>query len=203
MKKVVISFAIIIGIFYWLGQDTPITHTSAIPAVSWASMSAQDDPIQVNLSKETPFTLGEYTLKPLAEFNIAARVLGTESYRLDREADLAPWDFALGWGPMTKDNLLDTLTIRQSNRWYHWRTPKMITTADNINHHSANMHMIPANAQIKSELSDVDKDDFVQISGYLVQVRHPDGYYWRSSTSRTDTGQGACEVILVTGVRPI
>jgi len=203
MKKVFIAFAIIIGLFYWLGQENHTAIHSDIPNVTWESMSIQDDPIQTNLQDKPAFVFGEYTLKPLAEFNVAARVLGKERYRLDRESDLAPWDFALGWGPMTDDTLLDTLTINQSNRWYHWRTPKLITTAENISHHSANMHIIPANARVESNLSDVQKDDQIQISGYLVQVRHPDSFYWRSSMSRTDTGQGACEVILVTGVRSI
>jgi hypothetical protein len=203
MKKIIFSFAIIIGLFYWFGRDQPHQNSDFIPSVDWITMTEKDDPIQVNLKNKDPMKFGEYSITPLAEFNIAARVLGTEPYRMGREAELSPVDFALGWGPMTEDKLVDTLTIRQSNRWYYWRTSQFISSSDNISHHSANMHMIPANSSIESQLKTVDKGDHIQISGYLVQVRHPDGYYWRSSTSRTDTGQGACEVILVTGIRPI
>ena len=33
--------------------------------------------------------------------------------------------------------------------------------------------------------------------GYLVDVDHDSGWYWRSSMSRLDTGDGACELVYV------
>src|ERR1700694_3208187 len=42
-----------------------------------------------------------YRITPLQAFSIEARVLGAERYRFDREADIAPVDLALGWGPMS------------------------------------------------------------------------------------------------------
>ena len=40
----------------------------------------------------------------------------------------------------------------------------------------------------------------VRIDGWLVEVQADAGWRWRSSTSRTGTGGGACEVIYVCGL---
>ena len=34
-------------------------------------------------------------------------------------------------------------------------------------------------------------------SGYLIEARAPDGWRWRSSLTREDTGAGACELVWV------
>ena len=38
----------------------------------------------------------------------------------------------------------------------------------------------------------------VLLRDYLVEIRSADGRHWRSSTTREDTGGGACEVVWVT-----
>ena len=37
----------------------------------------------------------------------------------------------------------------------------------------------------------------VTIDGYLVDVRGPGGFAWNTSRTRTDTGNGACEIVWV------
>lgn len=62
------------------------------------------------------------------------------------------------------------------------------------------MHMIPGNDRIAQALAGVRKGERVRIDGWLVEANARDGWRWRSSTSRTDTGGGACEVVYVCGV---
>ena len=141
------------------------------------------------------------TLQPLAGFSIEARVLATETYRLDREAEFAPLDLALGWGRMTEDAVLSKLQISQGGRWYRYRwqgDPPI--PRDEIARSSANMHMIPANARVADALDDIDVDDNVRIDGWLVEVNATDGWRWRSSMNRDDQGGGACEVVYVCSV---
>jgi hypothetical protein len=59
------------------------------------------------------------------------------------------------------------------------------------------MHLIPASDEVRQALARVKRHELVTISGYLVAVQHPDGWRWRSSVSRTDSGGGACELIWV------
>lgn len=145
--------------------------------------------------------LAPATLQPLAGFSLDARVLSREDYSLGREADLSPTDLALGWGRMREDEVLERLDINQSNRWYHyrWQGAPPIPVRE-IVRSSANMHMIPANEDAAEELARVREGDRVRIDGWLVEADAPDGWRWRSSLTREDTGSGACEVIYVCSI---
>lgn len=63
---------------------------------------------------------------------------------------------------------------------------------------SANMHLIPGNPNIDLRLRRLKPGHLVQIKGFLVNVTGPNGFLWRTSTLRTDTGNGACEIVWVT-----
>lgn len=159
-------------------------------------------PLQVDLPGAPEFSHRGYQFRPLARFRVEARVLGVERYRVGREAELAPLDFALGWGPMSDDKILDRLSISQGNRFYYysWKDQPPIPPIQ-IVAHSANMHMIPADSEIGRQLVKVRVGQVVELSGNLVAIRASDGWQWRSSLSRHDTGNGACEVVWVKEVR--
>ena len=139
-----------------------------------------------------------YAITPLEDFSIDARVLSRQDYKLDREAQLSPIDLALGWGPMADPEVLSQIEVSQSNRWYHWQTAKFPIPRRDIETHSANMHMIASDPAIADELSRVKAKDRIHLEGKLVEVRGDDGWHWRSSLTRDDTGAGACEVVWVT-----
>ena len=65
---------------------------------------------------------------------------------------------------------------------------------------SANMHMIPADAHAARALAQVRAGDNVRIEGWLVEADAPDGWRWRSSLTREDSGSGACEVVYVCSI---
>jgi hypothetical protein len=124
-----------------------------------------------------------------------------EDYSRGREADLSPTDLALGWGRMRDDAVLSQLSIDQANRWYHyrWRGTPPIPVRE-IVRSSANMHMIPADENAARALSKVRAGDNVRIDGWLVEADAPDGWHWRSSLTREDSGSGACEVVYVCSI---
>jgi hypothetical protein len=158
---------------------------------------APNQPIQQDIADPKPFDFKGYRVTPLASFEIEARVLSRERYRRGREADLSPIDLALGWGPMSAQEVIEHLDISQSNRYFRWRADRLPLPPPVIARHSANMHIIPAGDPIEKELMRIRKGHIVRLGGYLVQVNAPDGWSWRSSLTRSDTGGGACEVILV------
>jgi len=139
--------------------------------------------------------LGEHRITALQPFALEARVLGREDYRLDRGARLSPTDLALGWGPMADPQVLRQIQVRQGNRWYHWRTEQFPIARREIERHSANMHMIPANPEVARLLGQVSRGRLIRLSGHLVRVDGDDGFRWVSSLSRDDTGEGACELV--------
>ena len=145
-----------------------------------------------------PIQHDEYVITPLADIEITARVLGKENYWMDRESDISPVDLALGWGRMSDPGVLEQISISQSSRWYHWKTPKFPIPRREIETHSANMHMIPANDYVRENLSAVEQGQQVRIQGKLVRVDAKDGWFWKSSLTRNDTGSRACELVYVT-----
>jgi hypothetical protein len=148
-----------------------------------------------------PFQLQAATLRPLAGFSIDARVLSREDYSMGREATLSPTDLALGWRGMADDAVLSRLDISQSGRWYQYRwQDQPPLPLDEIIRSSANMHMIPFDEATAAALRDVRKGDHVRIDGWLVEAAAPDGWHWRSSTTRDDSGSGACEVVYVCAI---
>jgi hypothetical protein len=63
------------------------------------------------------------------------------------------------------------------------------------------MHMVPANSNAASALDSLHTGQLVRLDGWLVEIDGDDGWRWRSSLSRGDTGNGACEIVLVCQVR--
>jgi len=61
--------------------------------------------------------------------------------------------------------------------------------------------MIPANEEVKAALFDVEEGQVVQLHGYLVRIDADDGWQWRSSLTRKDTGDNACELVLTEKLR--
>lgn len=141
---------------------------------------------------------GDFRLEPLADFELEARVLSREDYSLDAGAALAPTDLALGWGRMSDSAVIERLDISQSARFYsyRWHDAPPIPAAE-IVRSSANMHLIPADGGIARELARVRVGDIVSLRGRLVEARRADGWHWRSSLTREDSGAGACELVLV------
>ena len=168
--------------------------------VSYIPYSAVNQtPVQADIQQNSAanFKLNGYTITPLQDFEITARVLATEHYTFDREADLAKVDLALGWGPMSDDAVLKQIDITQSNRFYYWHVTTFPILREAIETNSANMHMVAADPQIEKILQSIRPGQSVHIIGYLIEAVADDGWRWKSSLSRQDTGMGACELVYV------
>jgi len=144
-----------------------------------------------------------YRVRTLEAFEVDARVLSREDYRFGREADLSPVDLAIGWGPMADPAVLQHIQISQRNRWYYWKARELPIPRGEIVSHSANVHIIPASEQVAAALAGIDVGDEVRLGGSLVAVNATDGWHWVSSLSRTDTGNGSCELLWLTSLQQL
>jgi len=161
---------------------------------------APADPRQTDLG-EPPVvtTLGRWRLTPRARYDITARILSREDYRFDRLSDLIPEDLALGWGPMSDNRILSAFEITQGARFYSWmpKQDDLPIPRQAVIEHSANTHVIPANSAARHQLERLRVGQVVHLTGFLVDGVRDDGTYIRTSMTRSDTGAGACEVVLV------
>lgn len=189
---------LLLALVLWVGWP----FWSNRPIARAAGIIAPDDPVQVDFdAPQAPITLEDATLHPLARFSLTARVLSREDYRFDAEAALSPTDLALGWGRMSDSAVLHDIDVGQSGRFYHWQVKSFPIPRQEIESHSANMHLVPANAQVAHALKRVRAGDVVTLDGLLVEADKPGGWRWRSSMTRTDTGAGACELVYVKDLR--
>jgi len=189
----ILKYLIIAALVYFVFQ----TYMNS----KWVPLEQEDliteEPRQ-EATDEGPFQHKDYKIIPRRTFYLEARVLSKRRYRTGREAQLAPFDLALGWGPMSDDTILKDIKITQSNRWYYYKykLPPPLAKKEIISH-SGNMHLIPANNTILNQIRKVRPGQVVELEGYLVSVGAEEGWKWNSSLSRTDTGSGSCEVVWV------
>jgi hypothetical protein len=194
MRKIALVLAVLalFGAARW-AMHRPIGHSPG--------ELVADEPQQSEPTDRAVVHHGDFELTPLADFSVEARVLSRHDYSLGIESDLAPTDFALGWRRMSDSAVIDRLDIEQSARFYtyHWSDAPPIP-ADEIVRSSANMHLVPADASVAHEIARVRTGDVVALRGRLIEARRRDGWHWRSSLRRDDSGAGACELVLVESV---
>lgn len=176
------------GLSWW--QSRPLQHPPGVLVTEAPRQLPLDGPLSLPDDDA-------YRLTPRAHFALSARVLARADYRFDAGADLVPTDLALGWQQMSDSAVLDHIEIIQANRFYYWSVRRFPIPRRVIETESANMHLIPADAEVRRELEHVRVGDVISLDGYLVDARRADGFVWRTSLTRDDTGAGACELVYV------
>jgi hypothetical protein len=161
------------------------------------------EPVQVS-DDRAPFTHiaggKRYRLIPRFRWDESARVVGTEPYHFGAAGALLPEDLALAWGPILRPPFAGKISYGQFSRFYFWRTRDGSLDRGTIVSHSANTHVIPADARLSTVIRCVSKGDDVRLEGWLVDVEGVDdpSFRWGTSTSRSDEGPGSCETVYLT-----
>lgn len=185
-KILIVILLVIAGYHYFVNR--PVSVDDGVLVV--------ESPKQFN-SSARGIQHKEFQLIPQATFDITARVLSKQNYHIDTESKLVKTDLALGWGRMSDSRVIKQLNISQSGRFYRWRYrgAPPIPTAEIISS-SANMHLIASDDHIQDTLDNIRPNQIVHLTGKLVNARS-DNFMWNTSTTRTDTGAGACELFYV------
>jgi hypothetical protein len=190
-------------------------HFACLTVLAGACRSAHGDPVDRALDPSaTPEQVAEvdaaefvlqqgdaaWSVAPLAHYRIAARVLSRERYYFGWQSELSPLDLALGWGKMADPSVDRFIDWYQGTRWYffHWSSSSPFHNPE-ISAQSANVHIVPATLNLRRALLALAADQIVELSGELVRIRDKGGEHsWQSSLSRSDTGDGSCELMWVT-----
>ncbi len=190
--KTLAFLALLVSVsFLYYRSNAPVTYP---PGVMIAA-----DPVQTAASPdEVPLNYGNFQLKALAHFSLDARVLHRKIYRYDHGAALVPVDLAVGWGPMSDQAVLDRLEISQASRFFYYEYKGAPPIArEEITSHATNLHLIPSTKDIATQCKALRSGDLIHLSGLLVEASGEGIGTWRSSLTRTDTGNGACELVWV------
>src|SRR4029453_7274091 len=115
----VLLFAAFLGGVNWWLYERSVTRK---PGVLVAA-----DPQQQDFEPAPEFTDRGYRFIQRARYDITARVLRREIYRIDGGAALAPVDLAVGWGPLSDSRIVDELEFSQMGRFFFWK-PRDVAT---------------------------------------------------------------------------
>ena len=182
--------AVVLLVYLW--EDS--IHTTHPPGVL-----VPEEPSQSDLSGGPAWKKDQYHFLARARFSMRARVLSTARYWFDGASGISPIDFAVGWGTLSDQRVIDRIGFGQTGRWWrYWPSgSEWPIPAAEIASHGANMHMIPADQLVLKALRSVRTGDLISLRGFLVDVESERGWKWSTSLSRTDTGGGACEIVWV------
>lgn len=167
------------------------------------------DPIQRSVTSNDPILIetkeSHYTLTPVAEYQLAGKVVSKETYSYGWEGEISPIDLAIAWGKLTEPEYEKYVSFSQRNRWYFYEyKPESPLDNSYIIFHSSNNHIIPATENISLALKTIKKKDKVMLEGFLVNLKgtYRGGTVTRNtSMTRKDTGDGSCEIVYVTKIR--
>ncbi|MDI6740538.1 MAG: hypothetical protein QME74_09270, partial [Candidatus Edwardsbacteria bacterium] len=146
-----------------------------------------------------------FHITPKTDYVLSGIVVGRENYSSGWNAVISPCDLAIAWGKLTEGGLHKELNWSQSGRWYFWQYDENFPR-DNafISRYSSNNHIIPATENVANAARALGAGDTVELSGQLVDVDGRKGeetVWWRTSTSRDDSGDESCEVFYVRKIK--
>lgn len=165
----------------------------------------QQEPVGSDTSVEYVLPNGGLILKLPYRYHIAARVVCKAEFSSGWAGQTAPFDLTLVWGDLAQDRLRKHIAYTHLGRWYHYHYKAGCpVSSDYIIAHSANCHIIPANDYIRGAVKRIRVGDRIALDGFLVRLEGAvkgERCRWYSSITRTDSGDGSCELIYVSRVQ--
>lgn len=191
---IVAAMSLIFGAYRAYNEVWGFKHAPAGVFVASEPKQGPEDTSQV-------WNLKGFRVESLASYDITCRLILKDYYFTQSVAKLSPMDFTVTWGRASDEPNVQAVNWQHSDRYAMCGLKQDFRlTTDYFFCHMANMHLIPADGEVEKALRGIRLGEFIRMKGYLVRVVYSDGTAWKSSLMRTDTEDGACEVMLVKSV---
>ena len=213
MKKIIITTLVVIFSIVFI-QNCVNKNIKRKNSIYKEDKTFFEEPIQTAFSgdKEKIVINGqEITIQKLYNYEISGKVVKTYTYKDYYTGNevyntISKKDVGIIYGELVNDEYLKNIkfsmnggrNLRYTYKYGEWLSKlggkeKLMTLC-------TNNHLITDNSDISQLIKYINEGDYVKISGYLVNV-YWDNSYLKTSTTRDDDQNGACEVIYVTGVK--
>jgi hypothetical protein len=206
--KRICSAAAILLLAFWIGPNI----WSAIPCRLPTGDIITEGPLQTNTTRAPWKSPKGNTITPLADYKIQALLVTREKYSttFDFAAIESQWDLGVVWGPIANKKILEEINLRQYGRYLRWsycgqQPPNMSALKDPANpektptdilaENIGNIHIV-CSPEMNKKIKRLRTNQVVTLQGVLIEVRFAgQSTPWRSSLTRTDQGNHACEIM--------
>lgn len=205
LKLALLGSLTLLGLSLWLAE--------ALPPAAALDPTLLAEPLQ-RAVREPAFdtTIGgiTYTVKPLHRYEISGLVvsrhdaLGWRDYiHRDWHDKLNVADICVVWGSNAQSGAYLPLRFWNGQFTCNWEAPTADSYSDFDPTAISNNHLLAANAHTVRRIRAARVGDQIRITGVLAEYSHNHGFAFRrgTSTTRSDSGNGACETIYVEDFR--
>lgn len=184
-------------------------YKDAWPEPSFYDLSSLESPVQTETARDA-FAIEanglQYTIHPKFDYELYGVIVSysnadgfTNIWHHKRWQDfINVRDLCVIWGNNIESGVYRQMKFNSDSWtcWAYW--PNRETAAQFTMNALSNNHLVTDNDRIKAALMQAEPGDLIRIKGVLAEYVNPAGGYTRgTSTTREDTGQGACETIYV------
>jgi hypothetical protein len=182
-------------------------NADALPDDVVAVRDLEREPEQIPLT-EPPFEVRQgnvtYQVSPLYRYRLYGLVVSRRNHDGERmlhrrwNDHLNVADVCVVWGVNASADLSEFdfwsgqftcfFETRDAAAWRRFRPEQM-----------SNNHLLSDDPLIRERIAALQVGDQIRLDGYLVSYRNDSGFRRGTSLVRTDTGNGACETVYVTG----
>jgi hypothetical protein len=184
-------------------------HKDRLPPPDFYDLSRLVEPEQTPTAA-TPFEVEaggiRYLIKPLHDYRLNGVVvslhdsdaLGDVYHRKDWKDFINIRDLCVVWGENAASGVMREIDVHNTTWtcWVAWRDAE-IGSRFAMNALSNN-HVLSDRPEIQEAIRSAEVGDQIVFEGMLAHYSHAGGFERGTSTTRTDTGNGACETVYVT-----
>ena len=180
-----------------------------LPDASFYDLSQLGEPVQT-ITRVDSFTTRangqKYVIKPRYDYELDGVVVSLHD--ADEFLDVTHhrrWqdfinlrDLCVIWGDNVKSGVYRQMEFHNGTWtcWFSWPNREVGERFDDAQ--LSNNHLLIDDDEIKRKLMQAEPGDHIRLKGMLVEYSNPgNGFQRGTSTTRTDTGNGACETIYI------
>ncbi|PIS10521.1 MAG: hypothetical protein COT73_08880 [Bdellovibrio sp. CG10_big_fil_rev_8_21_14_0_10_47_8] len=178
-----------------------------LPRIEMILPEVLEEPLQQNTTKAPflAFVEGQrYRITPKAEYRLRGLVVATHDSAFMDITHAAAKDFinthdiCVLWGDNATSPYLRDMKFTHGDWTCYFQTQSQEAWKSFSKSKISNNHLLPSNAEIEKVIASARIGDQIELAGSLVDYTMPEGGVRKTSLSRDDVENGACEIIYVT-----
>ena len=145
----------------------------------------------------------DYLVEPQYEYDLAGMVVsfrhhdGNSRMHFRANDHLNMMDVCVVWGDTATSRLLNKIKFWNGIFTCNFQTRDQAAWDAFSIYQISNNHLISADEFIRDQVKDIRVGDQIRVRGYLASYSNENGGKRGTSTTRMDTGDGACETVFV------